>query len=970
MRRPHAWSAARCVRRGISDPCGVRFGETDLPGLLALSGLPCYDGHGPMPQRDNQHTVNAPRAKRRRTRAGPSPKPKEGPSGTRETQPEPPASPPPPRLPLRRWEWVVLAGIILVGVRLRASYLHELVQQPDFDAPMLDPAYHDYWARALASGDWAPPKLHPDPMIPTTPYGRPPVYPHFLALVYRLTGGSYVAARVVQMGVGLVSAFLMWLFARALFGRVVGLIAAAFMAVYWIFIYYEGQLEGPVLEVLCLLVFMHGLRLWVNRPGHARAFATGLVFGLFVLLRPNAILVTPVLLAWMAWVLWRRGELRRLVTTGCLTCVGAALVIAPATIRNYRASGEFCLVTFGGPVNLYMGNNQYADSTTPTIPELIEFTGARTWTGFHYPMIVRGIARKLGKDTITYAEAGRYFKQRAWEYIKNHPGKTAERVVKRALLFWGPMEVTSNDVTHYTKRNSLTLRYMPGFPVVFSLSLLGLLLFATAGHVRGRQPSGAFEDRQRLEMAALIVAFVLAYFATFLPFIVSCRFRVPLTPFLALFAGYALWRVGRFIAAREVAAALLWAGIGAGLLGLCSIRFAPYEPELGYWHLMRGVAYRLKGDFDGAAENFQKAIETGAASKDIMPHVFLAEMRTRQGRGDEAATLYRSALRIDPLLTATCLDRLLVEYAKLDPADPAFPDWPMTLGEDLERLEKTETAIKYYNVMLLKDPGDAEALAHLAQLLIKRGKQEEAVAQYVALGTLLLTQGDVEEGIQRYREALDIDPQATQTYLEQGIAQYAKAAGSGVGNAAFQSDAASPALPIAVGKALEGLGANEVAATYYQAMLLKDAENEGVLGSLARILAKLGRKEEAAQQYVRLGTLLLEQGDVDAAAARYRQALDLDPGNKRANASLGTVKTYQGDLEGALECYEKALESDPMDPSVLNLLGMVLERLGRPDEAVAHYQKALELDPANQSARAGLERARAARGQTDPGPHQ
>ena len=51
---------------------------------------------------------------------------------------------------------------------------------------------------------------------------------------------------------------------------------------------------------------------------------------------------------------------------------------------------------------------------------------------------------------------------------------------KKALLFWGPAEISDNKVIYYDKRNSQTLRPMAGFSAALALSVLGLLLLATS----------------------------------------------------------------------------------------------------------------------------------------------------------------------------------------------------------------------------------------------------------------------------------------------------------------------------------------------------------------------------------------------------------------------------------------------------------------------------------------------------------
>ncbi len=105
-------------------------------------------------------------------------------------------------------EFLFLCGILFVGLVLRAAYLSEIVKDPDFTTPTTDAAYHDYWARALVSGDWTQLGKMNDPQIQSTPYFRPPGYPYFLAFVYWLTGSSFLAARIVQMGIGLINCIL------------------------------------------------------------------------------------------------------------------------------------------------------------------------------------------------------------------------------------------------------------------------------------------------------------------------------------------------------------------------------------------------------------------------------------------------------------------------------------------------------------------------------------------------------------------------------------------------------------------------------------------------------------------------------------------------------------------------------------------------------------------------------------------
>ncbi|KKM70123.1 hypothetical protein LCGC14_1443880, partial [marine sediment metagenome] len=164
-----------------------------------------------------------------------------------------------------RRDVLILGAILLLGLIVRGCYLSEIVENPDFEHPGVDAGFHDYWARALATGEWTPPEGLPDPQIRTTPFFRPPGYPYFLGLIYRLTGGSHLAARLVQMVLGLINCLLAALIARRWFGRMAGMIAAVAMAGYWGFVYFEGELHAVVLLITLLLAAIYLLGLWAEK---------------------------------------------------------------------------------------------------------------------------------------------------------------------------------------------------------------------------------------------------------------------------------------------------------------------------------------------------------------------------------------------------------------------------------------------------------------------------------------------------------------------------------------------------------------------------------------------------------------------------------------------------------------------------------------------------------------------------------
>ncbi len=210
----------------------------------------------------------------------------------------------------RPLELVVLLAIVALGLWLRWAYLQEIRFTPEFSHPLIDPLFNDYWARGIATGDWSSTLVMRAygylPDIQNLPYFRAPGYAYFLAGVYRVLGPDYMVVRLVQMGVGLLSAVVAFLLGRALFGRAVGLVFAGFMSIYWGFIYFEAELAEPSVLILLLLLFVYLLYRCARFAPLPNAPMAGLALGLAVLMRPNVLLLGVAAIVWGWWVVRHR----------------------------------------------------------------------------------------------------------------------------------------------------------------------------------------------------------------------------------------------------------------------------------------------------------------------------------------------------------------------------------------------------------------------------------------------------------------------------------------------------------------------------------------------------------------------------------------------------------------------------------------------------------------------------------------
>jgi tetratricopeptide (TPR) repeat protein len=757
-----------------------------------------------------------------------------------------------------RREALVLAGILLAGLALRASYLRELVQAPDFRYPLVDAAYHDYWARALSRGDWSPPKDYPDPEIAHHPYFRPPGYPYFLALVYAASAGSFLMPRLVQMGLGLLNIVLAHRLGRRLFGPEAGLAGAALTAVYWAFIYFEGELVEPVLLVSLGLAFICVVQSWSERLTAARSVAGGVLLGLFALVRPNVLAFVPVLLLWTWWAARRRGDRRgmRVVLAGFLPAM--ALTLAPVTVRNYRNAHEVVLIAANAGMNLYIGNNPQANGVWAKSPLLEQAAGLEGWTCFDYPRMVRELERQLGRP-LGYAGVSTYFTEQAWEYMRAHPAQTLAQLVKKAALFWGPAEVSNNKITHYERLNSPTLRSLPGFPFALSWAVAGLLLLVWDR--RATDPADAVQ-RQRVEAVVLLVLFVATYFASYLPFFMADRYRIPIVPMLLLFGAYGLTRFGRHLRYREFRGAAVVAAVWAGAYTLARTPFYDYVPDAARWHYHRARAFSGVGQPERAVAEYAECLRLDP--DDYRARVNLGLELSQQGRTGEALQQFESAARLAPQLAVAHRNaglmlarqgratEAIAAYRRAVEVDPEYRLALISLGNALRAQGETAEAIERLRTALALNPHDPTT--------------------HNSLGLAWSAQGQADDAEREYREAVRLDPNCAEAHYnlgrlrdEQG--RYAEAAECY--RAAIQADPGFVRAHGNLGVALSRLGQQERALEAYRMALKLDPRYVTAHYNLGRALERLGRRNEAITE--------------------YRTVLQIEPNHREAQQALRAV---------------------------------------------------------------------------------
>ncbi|RPH58922.1 MAG: sulfotransferase family protein, partial [Burkholderiales bacterium] len=246
--------------------------------------------------------------------------------------------------------------------------------------------------------------------------------------------------------------------------------------------------------------------------------------------------------------------------------------------------------------------------------------------------------------------------------------------------------------------------------------------------------------------------------------------------------------------------------------------------------------------------------------------------------------------------------------------------------------------------------------------LLRRALEEEPgyAKGHEELGRSLLQLGRLDEAIERFQKALDLDPklQSAQLALVNALSD----AGRGEeAEALLQSFLrADPARErIAQAAVHQRAGRLEQAEALYREVLERDPKNVEALRLLALVAMQtehygqaeqlLKRAVDIAPDYVAgwidLSRAQLERLDLPAARASIERAAQLNPRSANVQIHLANVEARSGRHLDAIESYRRATELSPALPAGYLGLGNTLKTVGRQAEAIASYRRATVLRP-------------------------
>ena len=411
-------------------------------------------------------------------------------------------------------EVLFLTGLFIAALVVRLIYLWQYSHAPDFSNPSGDAGL--FCSKALEI-------LRSGNLFGNDVPFQSPAYPMFLALFFKLAGSNYFLPRLIQVLIGSVNCLVVYTLAKKASPTKVwpARIAGIMTAFYGTLVFFEGDLLMISLTLFFVNISFLGLILYREKQQLRWPFIAGICFAVGALDRTNMLVFAPMAI----WFLWKSTfyKNRRIqFQSTALYLTGIILVILPFTIHNYRVSGDMVLISSNAGINLYIGNNPYAQGVFAIPPDI-----AVRNDNYKMAEDAKEVACKECGKQLKPSEVSRFWTSKAVDFIVKNPVAAAKLYAKKIRLMFNQREIPNHlDVVFFKKEVTPWLSYLIiGFwivaPLAFAGILIRLLLGMTAAH-------------------KLYISFIIVYTVSLLPFFINDRYRLPIVPFLIIFTAFGI----------------------------------------------------------------------------------------------------------------------------------------------------------------------------------------------------------------------------------------------------------------------------------------------------------------------------------------------------------------------------------------------------------------------------------------------
>lgn len=341
-------------------------------------------------------------------------------------------------------------------------------------------------------------------------YGLPPAYPVFLAANYYIFGQNFFMVRVIQSILGALICLLVFLIGRDIFNKRTAFLATLVSAIYPMFIFASGLLYVETLFTFFILLTVWFLLRFFSDRKIWQLGLVGLFLGLATLSRPILFALYPFLGLWFFMAFDKHLSLK--IYSIAIMFLVTALTLLPWTVRNYMVFGRITPVS--AAFGWYLSNVE-----------------KRVETGLANPdESVSNTSQNNGEQTIVSEEikdeeSSGGFLNKVYRIVMDDPKQFFSHYFGEFIHFWAlyPDRVeTENKLTTWAAKSVGILTFGP------------MLLFFIFG---------VYYSFSNWRKSSLLFFTILSFALGSSFFLTRVRYRIPIEPYMIIFAAYGFLRL-------------------------------------------------------------------------------------------------------------------------------------------------------------------------------------------------------------------------------------------------------------------------------------------------------------------------------------------------------------------------------------------------------------------------------------------
>jgi tetratricopeptide (TPR) repeat protein len=367
--------------------------------------------------------------------------------------------------------------------------------------------------------------------------------------------------------------------------------------------------------------------------------------------------------------------------------LSALLFVVPVVVKNYATTRTLSIQGYGG-LNVYIGNSPLHDGRAT-------FRLGGGWDALNSEATRAGRSDAAAQDL--------YYLNKAAGEIEDHPASYVGLIFRKFLWMMQAEESRDSHSYYFFTEQSILLRMLPRFSVLFPLACLGMWVsarssvftvsFVRKAHARLKpSPSDlATGDPERSRRVVLLGLYTVTAAATVVFLVVGLRYRMPLVPALAVFAGIGGSAVLAVAESRRTREALSYATVAFLAVAVSHVLHDPANTNPAEEYAFTGSSLVTEHRLEDAERAYRRAVELDPRSGLAWDGLGLTLYNA--GRLAEARSALERALSIE-----AANSRALFHLALVD-----------------EREGAVGVAADGYERALALSPNDADIADHLAR---------------------------------------------------------------------------------------------------------------------------------------------------------------------------------------------------------------------------------------------------------------